>query len=309
MNETLNKSEKNTGEITILKIAEKDGVDVLKATERILENDVVGTIASHIMESQFVAKKEGRIYNAQSFDREVRGLLFENIALEMLYDKGEPPNRNLSLLITDICKRPQVFLSYVKNQLNYEYDNEKIPSKKEIILSKLRELDKTKQYLPKHPFNNDAIAFKTSQSQEGVQVIVTGSYEMKNYKLNNEDKIENVEHQLEESKKDSVLILKEVIKYLPDYFKCYERVMNKKLNLPIVTNIVSDYDYTQTIVQPTLRFSSEKDRDRYNQDLLSICDDVIVLGITTDTIIHISSELNSLVRGRINQEIRKGTRK
>ena len=301
----------------LVKIAARDGKNVVNALEKAFENDMIGKIVDNILNAEEVeakekerrAKEQKRFFSRQEFrmsdeelDSRIRGIVFENIALELLAEKGEPPNRKLSDLLTDICKRPHIFLSYVRNQMEFELSNETAPFKRDRIFNQIKEIDSAKNDLPLHPFNNDVIAIKTDESGK---IIVTGSYEMKNYHITEKEEVEDIDNQLANSKLDTVNILSSVLKYLPVYARCYERNMGRKFNIPTDIDVVEESEFKQCIVQPDMYFPSKEKRQAYFDSLSEICDDLITVGIKTETFVKISNNLKLLVKDRLEKERKK----
>ena len=194
--------------------------DVIESINNVITNNTcMENIAKDILDKQAFSKIKGEKFTADNYERSIRGMLFESIALDYMEKKGEPENPELSNIILSISRNPKGFLSSVYQSLTKEYISEINPSEKYEIEMKIKKIKSEIEDpdILRFPSNSDAIAIQTKRNEENVEIKVVGSIEIKNYNFMRSEQSEKVLQQLEKSKHDTVLILSKVLKYLPYY--------------------------------------------------------------------------------------------
>jgi len=279
---------------------QKISEDMINAVKKTLDQGMIENISNQVLHEKERARKLKEPFTENDINTMIPGLIFENIAIEYLTIKEELPNRKLGELLLAICRNPHKFLSFVEQQITYEMVNSDSPAEKDRLIQEIRNVKKIKEKIPEHPSNNDAIALKLKQTENDIEVTVTGSLEMKNYNLLSDiQNTEEVKDQLRKSRKESVSILNQTIKYLPYYYIYYERMGNKKLNYPNVSKVENEENFGQTIVQPNLDFNDNDERENYINSLKSFCSDVRFLEIDRKTLRKITGIISPLVKRKI----------
>ncbi len=259
----------------------------------ITNNTCMENIAKDILDKQAFSKIKGEKFTADNYERSIRGMLFESIALDYMEKKGEPENPELSNIILSISRNPKGFLSSVYQSLTKEYISEINPSEKYEIEMKIKKIKSEIEDpdILRFPSNSDAIAIQTKRNEENVEIKVVGSIEIKNYNFMRSEQSEKVLQQLEKSKHDTVLILSKVLKYLPYYYRQNGR------EIPNNVTVNSEEDFKQTVVQPNVYETPDSPEKRYLEENGII---VETLGITPRKLAEITTLIEPEIRKRMN---------
>ena len=268
--------------------------DVIESINNVItDNTCMENIAKDILDKQAFSKIKGEKFTADNYERSIRGMLFESIALDYMEKKGEPENPELSNIILSISRNPKGFLSSVYQSLTKEYISEINPSEKYEIEMKIKKIKSEIEDpdILRFPSNSDAIAIQTKRNEENVEIKVVGSIEIKNYNFMRSEQSEKVLQQLEKSKHDTVLILSKVLKYLPYYYRQNGR------EIPNNVTVNSEEDFKQTVVQPNVYETPDSPEKRYLEENGII---VETLGITPRKLAEITTLIEPEIRKRMN---------
>jgi hypothetical protein len=279
---------------------EKVDLDVIESINRVVTNGAcLDKIAKDILDKQGFSRSKREKFTTEMYERSVRGMMFEQIALDYMEKKGEPEDPDLSNIILSISRNPKGFLSSVHQSLLKEYVSETDSGKKyeiEMKIKKIRsEIDDPN--ILKFPSNSDAIAIRTKGGKDNIEIRVVGSIEIKNYNFMRSETTDEVLQQLERSKHDTVFILDRVLKYLPYYY----RKNGREISDNVFVN--SEEDFTQTIVQPDVYRTPDSPEKAFLEKSGII---VETLGITPRKLAEIATIIEPEIRKRMNNLQRFG---
>lgn len=279
----------------------KENNPVIDLVEKVIEGNDMEKIAKDIINKQTFAGLHREAFTQEKYERAVRGMLFESIALKYMESKGEPENPALSNLILEVSRNPKGFLTRVYDMRSKEYTSETNPSKRDLLLNEIRNLRQKIEdpNIPRLPSNSDAIAIQTREGEHGLELSIVGSIEVKNYNFVKSDRVNDVIKQLEKSKQDTLSILNSVLDYLPYYCNTVD------LSVPKSINVVSKEDFQQTVVQPDV-YRGENDPNRKYLEDMGI--KVETMNITARQLAEIAKILEPEIRKSMIKLQRSGYR-
>ena len=216
-------------------------------------NPVQTVVGEVLKQNKRRAEHERRPLNDKAIRIQARGHFFEMYALAFLHEIDEPPHPELSAALLETVRDPSLMISELSELLEKA---ENLPEEYQPVAERFEEKKgRLGRKFATKPRNNDAIAIKTEVDEQGeVSVLVTGSYEMKNYFLTGKESEADVRDQLKQSKSATLDALRELGQYLPMYLalKGHEKV-------PAKVAVTSTKKFTQTLVQPEGMFKRKKD--------------------------------------------------
>ena len=273
---------------------------VAESINKVITSDnYMESIAKDILDKQSFSRMKRETFTNEMYERSIRGMLFEYVALGYMEKKGEPEDPELSNIILSISRNPKGFLSSVHQSLLKEYVSETNPSKKQETEMKMKKIKSEIEDpdILRFPSNSDAIAIQTKGGKESVEIRVVGSIEIKNYNFMRSEQSDKVLQQLEKSKHDTVLILNKVLKYLPYYY----RQNGREIPDNVVVN--SEEDFKQTVVQPDVYKTPDSPEKKFLEENGIV---VETIGITPKKLAEVANLIEPEIRRKMNNLQRFG---
>ena len=273
---------------------------VAESINKVITNDnYMESIAKDILDKQSFSRMKRETFTNEMYERSIRGMLFEYVALGYMEKKGEPEDPELSNIILSISRNPKGFLSSVHQSLLKEYVSETDLGKKHEIEMKMKKIKSEigDPDILRFPSNSDAIAIQTKGDKDSVEIRVVGSIEIKNYNFMRSEQSDKVLQQLEKSKHDTVLILNRVLKYLPYYYRQNGR------EIPDNVIVNSEEEFKQTVVQPDVYKTPDSPEKRFLEDNGIL---VETIGITPKKLAEVANLIEPEIRKRMSNLQRFG---